>query len=90
MKTWSQRLVSNDNTISYESENFASDKKNKLQQFYLDAKTGFKHTFINSQYTPLTFYEFHVVDHLHKLYLSKDLREIARFIAREPFITNYL
>lgn len=90
MNMWAQRLVSNDNTISYENENFASDKKDKLQQAWQGLKKSVSKKLGNTVYTPLTFYEFHMVDHLHKLFKSVPLSTLASSIPQEPYISNYL
>lgn len=83
-------MVSNDNTISYEVENFSSDKHNKIQQLARDVKHKLKNTFTNRQYTPLTFYEFHMIDHLYKLFNTTPLKTIAQYISYDGYIQNYL
>ena len=90
MKEWVKRLVSNDNTISYEAENYGTDKKDKVQQFFRDVKNKLKNTFTNTIYTPLTFYEFHMIDHLYKLVKEVPLTTMSQAIAYEPYIPNFL
>lgn len=65
-------------------ENSADDKKDTLAQKFKMVKDKIKNTFSNNVYKPLTFYEFHMVDHLHNNYLSLPNDKIFEFIPYSP------
>ena len=83
-------IKNTDNTISYENSHYANDTKNKLQQGWNNFKNKFKNTFTNNVFVPLNFYQFHMIDHLNKVFMEIPFEKLTRSMAYEPCVANMI